>query len=107
MHESTISRVTNNKFISTPRGIFELKYFFTPAAETYTGQEGASTLSIKHKLKNLIEEEDEKDILSDDRIVELMAAQGVKIARRTVNKYRESMGIPTSAERKRIKRNKL
>lgn len=107
MHESTISRVTNNKFISTPRGIFELKYFFTQAAETYTGQEGASTLSIKHKIKKLIEEEDEKDILSDDRIVELMAAQGVKIARRTVNKYRESMGIPTSAERKRIKRNKL
>lgn len=107
MHESTISRVTNNKFMSTSRGIFELKYFFTQAAETYNGEEGTSTLSIKHKIKKLIEEEDEKNILSDDSIVELMAAQGIKIARRTVNKYRESMGIPTSAERKRLKRNKL
>lgn len=107
MHESTVSRVTNNKFMHTPRGLFELKYFFSQAAGTYIGDDNTSTISIKHKIKKLIEEEEIKAILSDDNIVELMARQGIKIARRTVNKYRESMGIPTSAERKRIKRSQF
>lgn len=104
MHESTISRVTTHKYMHTPRGIFELKYFFSAAAGTYTGDENTSTISIKHQIKKLIEEEARDNILSDDKIVELMAQKGIKIARRTINKYREAMGIPSSAERKRTKR---
>ena len=104
MHESTVSRVTAHKYMHTPRGIFELKYFFSAAAGTYTGEENTSVVSIKHRIKRLIDEETPENILSDDKIVELMAQKGVKIARRTVNKYREAMGIPTSAERKRRKR---
>ena len=107
MHESTISRVTTNKYMHTPRGIFELKYFFSAAAGTYTGDENTSVISIKHQIKQLIENEEPQNILSDDKIVELMAQKGIKIARRTVNKYREAMGIPTSAERKRQKRNQI
>lgn len=107
MHESTISRVTTNKYMHTPRGIFELKYFFSAAAGTYTGDENTSVISIKHQIKQLIENEEPQNILSDDKIVELMAQKGIKIARRTVNKYREAMGIPTSAERKRQKRSQI
>lgn len=104
MHESTVSRVTTRKYMQTPRGLFELKFFFSQAAGTYNGDEETSTLTIKHKIKNLINEESPSNILSDDKIVELLAAQSIKIARRTVAKYRESMNIPTSAERKRLKR---
>lgn len=104
MHESTVSRVTNNKYMHTPRGIFELKYFFSSAAGTLNGDENTSTLSIKHKLKKLIEEEKPEEILSDDKLVEIMAASGIKIARRTITKYREALGIPTSGQRKREKR---
>lgn len=107
MHESTVSRVTTRKYMHTPRGIFELKYFFSAAAGTYTGDENTSVISIKHQIKQLIDEETPKDVLSDDKIVELMAQRGIKIARRTVNKYREAMGIPTSAERKRQKRSQF
>lgn len=104
MHESSVSRVTSNKFMHTPRGIFELKYFFSQAASTFNGDENTSTTSIKHKIKKMIAEEHPGNILSDDKIVELLAQNSIKIARRTVAKYRESMGIPTSAERKRSKR---
>lgn len=104
MHESTVSRVTNNKYMHTPRGIFELKYFFSAAAGSYKGDDNTSTLSIKHKIKQLINEESPTAVLSDDTIVELLAREGVKIARRTVTKYREAMGIPGSAQRKRAKR---
>lgn len=104
MHESTVSRVTSNKYMHTPRGLFELKYFFSQAAGTLNGDENTSTLSIKHKIKKLIEEEKAENILSDDRLVELLTQSGIKIARRTVAKYREAMGIPTSAQRKREKR---
>lgn len=107
MHESTVSRVTSNKFMHTPRGLFELKYFFSAAAGTYTGDEDTSTLTIKHKIKKLIEEETPEQILSDDKIVELLAREGIKIARRTVTKYREAQNIPTSALRKRQKRNQF
>lgn len=107
MHESTISRVTTHKYMHTPRGIFELKYFFSGAAGTFTGDESTSTVSLKHQIKKLIEDETPENILSDDKIVELMAQKGIKIARRTVNKYREAMGIPTSAERKRLKRSQF
>lgn len=104
MHESTVSRVTNRKYMHTPRGIFELKYFFSQAAGSYIGKEDTSTLSIKHKIRRLIETETPDNILSDDNIVTLLAGEGIKIARRTVAKYREALKLPTSAERKRQKR---
>jgi len=100
MHESTISRVTSNKYIHTPYGNFELKYFFSSAAGMYNGDNQTSTTSIKHKLKQLIENEG-NSILSDDALAECLATQSIKIARRTVAKYREELGIPSSAQRKR------
>lgn len=104
MHESTVSRATTGKYMHTPNGLFEFKYFFSAAASTFNGNEDTSTLSIKYKIKELIEAEDPKHILSDDNLVELLAQKSIKIARRTVAKYRESLNIPTSAERKRLKR---
>ena len=104
MHESTISRVTNHKYMHTPLGIFELKFFFSQAAGSYTGNEETSTIAIKHKIKQLIDNETSDNILSDDNIVNLLANEGIKIARRTVAKYREALKLPTSAERKRQKR---
>lgn len=104
MHESTVSRVTNHKYMHTPRGIFELKYFFSSAAGSYSGDETTSVTAIKHRIKQLTDEETAENILSDDMIVERLARQGIKIARRTVAKYREGMGIPTSGQRKRLKR---
>lgn len=104
IHESTVSRAVANKYMHTPRGLFELKYFFSNAAGKLDGSEDTSTLSIKHKIKELINQESPQAILSDDKLVELLAAQGIKIARRTIAKYRETMNIPTSAERKRQKR---
>lgn len=104
INESTVSRVTTGKYMSAPNGLFELKYFFSAAAGSYIGNDDTSTTVIKHKIKTLIENEDKKHILSDDKIVQILGQEGIKIARRTVTKYRESMSIPTSAERKRIKR---
>ncbi len=105
LHESTVSRVTGKKFMQTPRGLFELKYFFSAAAGSYTGNEETSTLTIKHRIKELISAETPDNILSDDKLVELLAQQGIKIARRTVAKYRDSLNIPTSAQRRRLNRN--
>ena len=104
LNESTVSRVTTNKYMSTPNGLFELKYFFSAAAGSYIGKDDTSTTVIKHKIKTLIENETPAHILSDDNIVTLLENEGIKIARRTVAKYRESLGIKTSAERKRLKR---
>ena len=104
VNESTVSRVTTGKYMSTPQGLFALKYFFSSASGSYIGNNDTSTKVIKHKIKNLIENEDSKHILSDGKIVQILEQEGIKIARRTVTKYRESMSIPTSAERKRIKR---
>ena len=103
MHESTVSRAAAHKYMHTPVGLFELKYFFSSAAGMYSGDTQTSVTTIKHKIKQLIENEGEK-ILSDDSLVELLAQQSIKIARRTVAKYRDEMKIPTSAERKRLKR---
>ena len=103
MHESTVSRVTTNKYMHTPLGLFELKYFFTNAAGSYIGDEGTSTLTIKHKIKKMIEEEKADNILSDDKIVALLEQSGIKIARRTVAKYRDQLGIASSAARKKQK----
>lgn len=103
MHESTVSRVTSNKFIATPRGIFELKYFFTQAIAGSDGGESHSAESVRHRIKTLIDQEPANDILSDDKIVDLLKSEGVDIARRTVAKYREALHIPSSVQRRRDK----
>jgi RNA polymerase sigma-54 factor len=103
MHESTVSRVTSNKYISTPRGLFELKYFFTASIQSLDGGESHSAEAVRDRIREMIERENARDILSDDRIVALLTADGVNIARRTVAKYREAMRIPSSVERRRLK----
>jgi len=102
MHESTVSRVTSGKYMHTPRGLFELKYFFTAAIPSLDGGEGHSAETVRSKIRILIAEETEDAIMSDDRIVQLLRNQGIDIARRTVAKYRESMGIHSSVERRRV-----
>ena len=102
MHESTVSRVTSNKYMTTPRGIYELKYFFTPAIAA-TGGGVHSAESVRHRIKDLIDKEAPRKILSDDKIVESLKVEGIEIARRTVAKYRESMSIPSSVQRRRDK----
>ncbi len=104
MHESTVSRVTANKYMSTPRGIFELKYFFTSAISSTEGGEAHSAESVRHKIKVLIDDEDPPAILSDDKIVAILKQAGIDIARRTVAKYREAMRIPSSVQRRRLKK---
>ncbi|HHT9950462.1 TPA: RNA polymerase factor sigma-54 [Legionella pneumophila] len=101
MHESTVSRVTTQKFINTPRGVFELKYFFSSHVNTDSGGECSST-AIRAVIKKLISTENRKKPLSDSKIAQLIGEQGIKVARRTVAKYREAMGIPPSNERKVI-----
>ena len=103
MHESTVSRVTSNKYISTPRGMFELKYFFTTSIGATGGGEGHSSEAVRHRIRQLIEGESPKAILSDDQLVNLLREEGVDIARRTVAKYREAMHIPNSVGRRRVK----
>jgi RNA polymerase sigma-54 factor len=102
MHESTVSRVTSNKYVSTPRGLFELKYFFTASIQSIGGAEAHSAEAVRDRIKEMIDRE-KAEILSDDRIVSLLTADGVNIARRTVAKYREAMRIPSSVERRRQK----
>jgi RNA polymerase sigma-54 factor len=102
MHESTVSRVTSNKYLATPRGVFEMKFFFTSAIQATEGGEAHSAESVRHKIRQLIDAEaSEADVHSDDTIVDILKAQGVDIARRTVAKYREAMKIPSSVERRR------
>ncbi len=100
MHESTISRVTSNKYLSCDRGVFELKYFFTSGVQNSDGSEGISAEAVKSAIKELIDNEGKK-ILSDDKLVALLRAQDFDIARRTVAKYREAMGIGSSVQRRR------
>lgn len=104
LHESTISRVTTNKYISTPRGLFELKYFFTTAIGSVDGSQSFSAEAIRHKIKQLIDEEAETAILSDEDIVDKLKTTGIDIARRTVAKYRESLDIAPSSVRRRLKK---
>ena len=99
MHESTVSRITSGKYMHTPRGVFEMRYFFSSHLE---GTDGAtSSTAIRAKIKKLVREEDPSNPLSDARIVELLATAGVQVARRTVAKYREALGIAPSNERRR------
>lgn len=104
MHESTVSRVTANKYMSTPRGIFELKYFFTTAIAATEGGAAHSAESVRHRIRELVDAEGPGDILSDDAIVAVLRADGIDIARRTVAKYREWLKIPSSVQRRREKR---
>jgi RNA polymerase sigma-54 factor len=101
MHESTVSRVTTNKYVHTPRGIFELKYFFNSGISTSDGDSLASE-SVKLKIKDLVSREDDKDPLSDQKIVELLKKEGIQIARRTVAKYRDMLRILPSSKRKKM-----
>ena len=103
MHESTVSRVTSNKYIATPRGIFELKYFFTASIQAVNGAESHSAEAVRDRIREMIEKEEGVEILSDDRIVAMLTSDGVNIARRTVAKYREALRIPSSVERRRLK----
>ncbi len=100
MHESTVSRVTTNKYMLTPRGIFELKYFFTSAIAAASGGDALSAEAVRFRIKSLIDSE-ATEVLSDDRIVDILLKEGIDIARRTVAKYREAMNIPSSVQRRR------
>jgi RNA polymerase sigma-54 factor len=103
MHESTVSRVTSNKYMATPRGTFELKYFFTASIQATNGEEAHSAEAVRDRIRALIGDEAPERILSDDAIVVLLTGDGIDIARRTVAKYREAMRIPSSVERKRLR----
>ena len=103
MHESTVSRVTSNKYLSCARGLFELKYFFTSAIQAADGGEAVSAAAVKNAIKTLIAAEDPRKILSDDTLVEMLNGKGFDIARRTVAKYREALGIGSSVQRRRQK----
>ena len=103
MHESTVSRVTSNKFMATPRGIFELKYFFTHAVGASSGGEAHSAESVRWRIKKMIDVEPANAVLSDDALADALQKEGIDIARRTVAKYREAMRIPSSVQRRRQK----
>ena len=103
MHESTVSRVTSNKYMACPRGLFELKYFFTASIPARTGGESHSAEAVRFRIKQLIDHEPVANVLSDDAIVVKLKEQNIDIARRTVAKYRESLRIPSSVERRREK----
>jgi RNA polymerase sigma-54 factor len=103
MHESTVSRVTSNKYMATTRGIFELKYFFTASIAASAGGDAHSAEAVRYRIRRLIDDEPTGDILSDDTIVKVLRESGIDIARRTVAKYREAMRIPSSVQRRREK----
>lgn len=104
MHESTVSRVTTNKYMATPRGLFEFKYFFSAAIPATRGGEAHSAEAVRYRIKSLIEAESPDEVLSDDQLVDILTGFGIEIARRTVAKYRESLNIPSSVHRRRISR---
>ncbi len=107
MHESTISRVTSNKYISTPRGVFELKYFFSSSIAATDGSASFAAEAVRYRIQALIEAESPDAVLSDDKLVSLLRDMGIDIARRTVAKYREALKIPSSVQRRREKRNPI
>jgi len=101
MHESTVSRVTNEKYVQTPRGVYSLKYFFSSGISTTSGED-ISARGVKDKIRNLIEDEDPQNPHTDQAIVDLLAEEGVQIARRTVAKYRDQMGVLSARMRRRV-----
>ncbi len=104
MHESTVSRVTSNKFMMTPRGVYELKYFFTVSISSAEGGDGHSAEAVRNRIRAMINEETADTVLSDDDIVDILKAAGIDLARRTVAKYRDAMNIPSSVQRRREKK---
>ncbi|UXN06612.1 RNA polymerase factor sigma-54 [Bartonella sp. HY761] len=107
IHESTISRVTTNKYVATPRGTLDLRFFFTTAIAAADGSEAYSSESVRHRIRQLIQDEPANAILSDDNLVDLLKKEGMDIARRTVAKYREAMNIPSSVARRREKKARI
>jgi RNA polymerase sigma-54 factor len=103
LHESTVSRVTSGKFMATHRGLFELKYFFAAGVSAADGGEGTSSEAVRHRIRQLIEAEEPRRVLSDDSLAEMLSREGITVARRTVAKYRESLRIAGSKERRREK----
>ena len=101
MHESTVSRVTNKKFVQTPRGVYSLKYFFSSGLSTTSGDD-ISARGVRDKIQKLVDEEDSKKPLTDQAIVEMLKSDGVKIARRTVAKYRQQLDIPPARQRRKF-----
>jgi RNA polymerase sigma-54 factor len=102
MHESTISRVTSNKYVATPRGVYELKFFFNSAIKREGTKEDIASEAVKQAIKKIITEEDTRNPHSDQKIVEILAQREIVIARRTVAKYREMLGILSSSKRKKF-----
>ena len=103
VHESTVSRATAHKFIQTPRGLFEMKYFFTAAIASSEPGQAHSAEAVRQRIRQMIDEEDPEDVLSDDLIVERLRKADILVARRTVAKYRDSLRIPSSVERRKMK----
>jgi len=101
MHESTVSRVTSGKYVNTPHGIFELKYFFTSGLNREGGEEDIASKSVKEKIREIIHAEGGNKPLSDQELMRLLRDQGIRIARRTVTKYRAAMGLLASSRRKK------
>ena len=101
MHESTVSRVTTRKYMHTPRGIYEFKYFFSSHVSTESGGECSAT-AIRAIIKKLVAAENPTKPLSDSKMASVLADKGINVARRTIAKYREMLGIPSSSERKRL-----
>jgi RNA polymerase sigma-54 factor len=99
MHESTVSRVVTNKYMHTPQGVFEMKYFFHSGISSHYG-DAVSSVTIKQRIRKIIEQEDPKKPLSDSKIVSMLRREGLELARRTIAKYREELKIPTSNQRK-------
>ena len=104
MHESTVSRVTSNKYLNCQRGTFELKFFFTSGVASADGEGAVSAEAVKAQIRALCDAEDPSDVLSDDKLVELLREKGFDLARRTVAKYREAIGIGSSVQRRRQKK---
>lgn len=104
LHESTVSRVAANKYIMTERGLFDMRYFFTSAVGGGSGEDSHSSTAVKHHIQRLIDAEDPAKILSDDALVKLLQQEGIEVARRTVAKYREALGIGSSPQRRKQKR---
>lgn len=101
MHESTVSRITTNKYIDTPQGVFELKFFFHSGIKSYMGN-SMSSIRVKNMIKEIIKEEDQNSPLTDDKMVEALMIKNVKIARRTITKYRKELNIPPASKRKKL-----
>jgi RNA polymerase sigma-54 factor len=101
MHESTVSRITTNKYIDTPQGVFELKFFFHSGIKSYMGS-SMSSIRVKNIIKEVVAEEDEKKPFTDDEMVQVLMRKNAKIARRTITKYRKELNIPPASKRKRI-----